>query len=171
MKATITRPKAGSEEETEEVTLDIEIRERRPSVVWRHLKYAWTHKFGYNTWRYAAKHIPYFFKCLLWKRYHVIVVETDVPTWIDRDDLLLEASFQILVDFIEREKPHERIIDQWGYVEELLHLYHWWTVERPARAPWWEFGYPESSNKENEYEAEDQAMLMKLIASRGSMWT
>lgn len=56
----------------------------------------------------------------------------------DRDTILLHAAFQVLTDFIEKEKPHE-IID-WQHDEldrnawtEISQLYHWWKEERPNR--------------------------------------
>jgi len=58
--------------------------------------------------------------------------------WCDRDELLLHAPFQLLVDFIEQEKP-DRIVD-WNADElhrkawkEIQSLYNWWKKERPAR--------------------------------------
>ncbi len=56
--------------------------------------------------------------------------------WCDKDRVLLYACFQILVDFIEKEKP-QRIVDykhdreqkaQW---KELQTLYHYWKIDRP----------------------------------------
>jgi hypothetical protein len=56
--------------------------------------------------------------------------------WCDKNRVLLLACFQILVDFIEKEKP-QRIVDyksdkehkrQW---KELQTLYHYWKKERP----------------------------------------
>lgn len=56
--------------------------------------------------------------------------------WCDKDRVLLFACFQILVDFIEKEKP-QRIVDykhdreqrrQW---KELQTLYGYWKKERP----------------------------------------
>ncbi len=58
--------------------------------------------------------------------------------WHDRDEVLLHAAFQILVEYIRKEKPH-KIID-WNYNSEsrrtwksINALYHWWTQERPRR--------------------------------------
>jgi hypothetical protein len=58
--------------------------------------------------------------------------------WTDRDEVLLHAAFQILVDFMEGERPGE-IID-WNFDEghkhvwkEIKSLYKWWTNIRPAR--------------------------------------
>jgi|ERR1035441_10060878 hypothetical protein len=56
--------------------------------------------------------------------------------WCDKDYVLLYACFQILVDFIEKEKP-QTIVDykhdrgqrkQW---KELQTLYHYWKRDRP----------------------------------------
>ena len=56
--------------------------------------------------------------------------------WCDKSQVLLLACFQILVDFIEKEKP-QRITDfkndkeqkqQW---KELQTLYHYWKRDRP----------------------------------------
>jgi hypothetical protein len=58
--------------------------------------------------------------------------------WYDRDEILLHAAFQILVDFMEQERPGE-IID-WEHDplhsnawRELTQLYRWWKEERPYR--------------------------------------
>ena len=58
--------------------------------------------------------------------------------WCDRDNLLLYSSFQILVDFVEKEKPAE--IVYWSSSQkhrhvwkEIKELYNWWTSTRPAR--------------------------------------
>jgi hypothetical protein len=58
--------------------------------------------------------------------------------WHDKDNVLLHAAFQLLVDFIEQEKP-DRIVD-WSADpahaaawKELRSLYRWWTRTRPAR--------------------------------------
>ena len=58
--------------------------------------------------------------------------------WCDKDEILLHAAFQLLVDFVEQEKPGQ-IID-WEADElhkkawkEIMSLYRWWKKERPAR--------------------------------------
>jgi len=55
-----------------------------------------------------------------------------------KDTVMLHAAFQLLVDFIEQEKPGERVDwnssperkDAW---REMNALYKWWTQTRPAR--------------------------------------
>jgi hypothetical protein len=58
--------------------------------------------------------------------------------WHDKDNVLLHAAFQLLVDFIEQEKP-DHIVD-WNADpdhaaawKEFRSLYRWWTRTRPAR--------------------------------------
>jgi hypothetical protein len=58
--------------------------------------------------------------------------------WLDRDEVLLHAAFQILVDFVRGERPEE-VID-WSADKahqrawkEIKSLYRWWTETRPAR--------------------------------------
>lgn len=58
--------------------------------------------------------------------------------WYDRDAILLHAAFQVLVDFVEQERPDE-IVD-WQHDDlhrnawsEISQLYKWWKEERPSR--------------------------------------
>ena len=58
--------------------------------------------------------------------------------WYDKDEVLLHAAFQLLIDFIEQEKP-DKIVD-WNANElhrkvwkEIKLLYKWWKKGRPAR--------------------------------------
>ena len=56
--------------------------------------------------------------------------------WCDKDHVMLHACFQLLVDFLEQEKP-QKIVDYshdrrhretW---KELQTLYRYWKIERP----------------------------------------
>ena len=67
----------------------------------------------------------------------VLKIHTLDNGWHDKDEILLHAAFQLLVDFIEKEHP-ERI--NWNADElhkqawrELKNLYGWWKEKRPAR--------------------------------------
>ncbi len=69
---------------------------------------------------------------------HTLKIQTLTKGWHDRDEILLHAAFQILVDFVEQEKPNQ-IVDynydaehrrRW---KEITSLYRWWKKERPAR--------------------------------------
>ena len=59
-------------------------------------------------------------------------------SWHDKDEVLIHAAFQLLVEFIELEKPG-KIVD-WtsdsGHKKawkEMNSLYQWWKKERPIR--------------------------------------
>jgi hypothetical protein len=73
------------------------------------------------------------------KRFNKVELRNLKPGYYDVDLRLLHASFQLLKDFVEREKPFDSI--NWDHDEthqkvasEIKALYHWWTVEYPARA-------------------------------------
>ncbi len=58
--------------------------------------------------------------------------------WCDKDHVMLHAAFQLLVDFVEKERPEE-IVD-WNSSPEhkrawrqIRSLYKWWSQTRPAR--------------------------------------
>lgn len=61
--------------------------------------------------------------------------------WCDRDELMLHATFQCLVDFMEQEIYSDNPFQPyWNADEETKHawseikdLYKWWTKKRPAR--------------------------------------
>ena len=65
-------------------------------------------------------------------------IDTLEKGWCDRDNVLLHAAFQVLVDFIEKEEPNKTIDWKWNKAhqkawKEMDELYHWWTKERPKR--------------------------------------
>ena len=58
--------------------------------------------------------------------------------WCDKDQVMLHAAFQLLVDFVEKERP-DQIVD-WNSDpqhkhawKEIRSLYKWWTEKRPSR--------------------------------------
>lgn len=51
----------------------------------------------------------YWIKCRLWYQYNYVKIKTLSPTWHDRDCVLIHAMFQILDDFVTREKPDDAI--------------------------------------------------------------
>ena len=65
-------------------------------------------------------------------------IETLEKGWQDKDEILLHAAFQLLVDFVEKEQP-DKIVD-WNSNEahkhawkEIRELYKWWKEKRPSR--------------------------------------
>jgi len=68
----------------------------------------------------------------------VLKIHTLEKGWCDKDYVMLHAVFQILVDFVEQEKP-DQIVDWNSDPEhrrarrEIRSLYRWWKQTRPAR--------------------------------------
>jgi len=68
----------------------------------------------------------------------ILKIHTLDKGWCDKDSVMLHAAFQLLVDFMEQEKP-DRIVDWNGDSlhkkawKEIRFLYRWWTETRPAR--------------------------------------
>lgn len=50
-------------------------------------------------------HYLYVARCHLWSKYNRITVKSLPPTWNDRDTLLAHTCFQILTDFVDKERP------------------------------------------------------------------
>ena len=68
----------------------------------------------------------------------VLKIQTLEKGWCDKDCAMLHAVFQLLVDFVDQEKP-DQIVD-WNSDPEHKHawkeiwsLYRWWTQKRPFR--------------------------------------
>jgi hypothetical protein len=58
--------------------------------------------------------------------------------WYDKDEVMLHAAFQLLVDFVEQEHPDKHIDWNHGALyrrawKEIRYLYRWWKVIRPNR--------------------------------------
>jgi len=89
------------------------------------------------------------------KPYNVVKIKTLTHSWHDRDEVILHANFQILVDFIEKEKPFEVTVwdenqDDANKAQTLKNLYHWWTVIRPNRVDSYDIKeMKETENKED----------------------
>jgi hypothetical protein len=73
------------------------------------------------------------------RRFNKVEIRSLKPGYYDADHRILHASFQLLKDFVEREKPFDRI--DWDHDEghrnaasEIRALYHWWTVDYPSRS-------------------------------------
>jgi hypothetical protein len=100
---------------------------------------------------------------------------------------MLHANFAILVNFVEREHPHKRVpprdVDELNHrplYREVFRLYRWWTRHRPNRPEliWGDWRDPNSEKirdecfrLEDEWEKEDQDMLLRLVKIRKFLWT
>ena len=97
----------------------------------------------YTLWRRLRNVEPiYWLRCHTFTKYHIVDCRNDsydiTPYkygWYDKDHLLLLASFNLLANFIEKEKPDETI--DWESDEshsnawrEMHDLYVWWRTGR-----------------------------------------
>jgi len=154
--------------------------------------------------QYYTRRVWYPIRCWL-RPYNVVRIKTLPRGWTDRTEILLHASFQVLVDFVEKEESIDQSSDP--DTTEATFLYNWWTVERPRRLDISE-SVPlfvetstfvkcidgnrvmytmedvggseadaarelmaESLRHDDEWSAEDDAMLKRLIDIRGYLWT
>lgn len=111
----------------------------------------------------------YWLKCRLWHRYNVVHIHSLPPTWNDRDQVMLHAAFQVLVDFVQKEKGHfsdnvyelyrpdgeEVALERAAEWETIRQLYCWWLERR----------------EDYRDRPEDNAMFHKLINVRKHLWT
>lgn len=121
--------------------------------------------FAERCWYWLRKgDLSYYLKSAWKSRFNVVKVSTLPPTWVDRDTVMLHSCFQVLVDFVELERP-DIINGKNDDLEQLLFLYHWWTFLRPSRRL--RSGYEE----DRAFEFEDNVMLEHLVSMRGHLWT
>lgn len=102
---------------------------------------------------------------------NILKIDTLNEGWSDKDNVMLHACFQLLMDCIEKEKLHE--LTDWnqseqfqGAKKEIDTLVEWWRQrvhsERAEHInPIW---------SDNQYE-EDNHMLIQLIGIRQYLWT
>ncbi len=65
-------------------------------------------------------------------------IQTLRKGWHDTDEVILHAMFQLLVDFIEKERPGETVdwscnVAQRKAWKDMKYLYKWWKEIRPKR--------------------------------------
>lgn len=128
-----------------------------------------------------------------WDKQHVLKIKTLKPGWMDKDEVLIHAMFQILCNFIEQEKPAECIdwdadpknAKAW---KEVQFLYDWWKNNRLKRkdpfddpsfkAPEWKF-IPRKKKDTNEetlygiewvYENPEHEKLWKKKCEEHRQW-
>lgn len=105
-------------------------------------------------------------------RYHIVDIRSPrngyAWGWIDRSEVMLFACFAVLVDFMESEYPG--CVD-WAHSSEIgaqdaeLHtLYDWWTKDRATERD-------ADDGTTDAMDDKDQAMLLRLMAVRGILWT
>ena len=105
-------------------------------------------------------------------------IKTLANNWQESDTMILHACFQILIDYVEKQKPRE-VIDwdaspghkkAWSEIDS---LYKWWTIEWPALAE--KMDNEDDVSKWGDYEKalleEEEANLHRLINIMGHLWT
>ena len=95
-------------------------------------------------------------------------IESLPDGWRDKDEVILHACFQLLKDFVEKEKEVIEQID-WKHDEETANakaeidfLYSWW-LER--------FHEEKDFNKINQRYEEENQMLKRLVDVRKYLWS
>ena len=110
----------------------------------------------------------YWLKCRFWRRYNVVYTSLS-PTWHDKDYIMLYACFQLLVDFIEKEKP-------WELTESVYEAYKEYDEDnaRQRQKDWDElyalYIWWKGRNDDSNYDT-DTKMLHRLVELRGHLWT
>jgi hypothetical protein len=78
---------------------------------------------------YQPSQLYYRLICRLFYKFNVVKIQRMPSSYMDKDDTVVEAVFQILVDFFEKEQPYEYSSpdDQEDPVSHhrLIYLYHW----------------------------------------------
>ena len=83
----------------------------------------------------------------------------NINKWVDRDEIMLHSCFQILQDYIKKEKgdTHCNYEAHKDFVDEIRFLNDWWQKRKV--------------NRNQEDEKTDNEMLIRLITVRTSLWT
>lgn len=141
-----------------------------------------------QTWKYVENNIRHWrwfwcrnpmrvLKDLWWwvkhrtiKRFHVLKLRGLTPGWWDTDTRLLFASFTLLEDYVEREKPFK--IVEWNdddtsrdYANEIHSLYLWWKRRKACHND------SISIEEEDKRYTEETENLLRLMKIRGVLWT
>ena len=130
-------------------------------------------------WWFWSRNPLYVFKDLTWwiryrttNRFHVLKMPSMKPGWCDTDGRLLHASFTLLENYVEKEKPF-KIID-WTdcdtsreYANEIHDLYLWWKRRKKQIM---EDHYVSLENEDILYKEETEN-LIRLMKIRMCLWT
>lgn len=145
-------------------------------------KYCWSGERNNGSW--SSRHMPFYKVFFPFRRPEMGIAHFEWAATLDDPNL----------------PPHERCDHQAVAARETLALYKWWTVDRPARKeveylPYDHQGLDglcaldddfdrdaedykkhvesmdEAAKQEEEWEKEDEEMLIRLIKIRKSLWT
>ncbi|MEN7549175.1 hypothetical protein AAG747_14725 [Rapidithrix thailandica] len=97
---------------------------------------------------------------------NLLTIESLPAKWMDKDEVMLHACFQLLVDCIEKEEIHK--YTDWSHTElhrnvkeEMDVLYKWWKERSKME-------HIEVDEKQQEA---DNEKLIRLIKIRKYLWT
>ncbi|MEH0153972.1 hypothetical protein V6R21_07470 [Limibacter armeniacum] len=103
---------------------------------------------------------------------NILKINTLDQQWSDKDNVMLHACFQLLVDCVENEQLLDGHID-WSVDQlhiharqELLQLYNWWRKRVEGEKQ----GEIVQTMDEVQYQIDDE-MLIRLIKVRRFLWT
>lgn len=102
-------------------------------------------------------------------KFHTVKIPTLKPGWYDTDTRLLHASFALLENYVEREKPFNFI--EWNdsddsreMANEIHRLYYWWQRRKREDDL-------NSIEEEDLRYREETDNLVKLVQMRRGLWT
>lgn len=131
---------------------------------WERIKFFYWRMVPYN-WR--PSQIWYRLKCWAWFRYTTVKPRT-MPwnTWTDRTDLMPHMMFELLADFIEKEKPAEHFD-----IEKSHHKANWEKMFEAYR--WWKEVYVPAYQADEADDLEDVLVqrMHDLVDVHRHMWT
>ena len=85
------------------------------------------------------KKLWYWFLYRTFRRYNIVKISSLPPGYYDIDERLMHSMFDLLVEFVEKEKPFDAL--DWDgsgeahafAAQEIRELYHWWKEIYPTR--------------------------------------
>lgn len=129
-------------------------------------------------YEYRLENLWYKLKCYIFRPYTTIKPRYLPHTWVDKDNILVHAIFEILSLYLEKEKPDEVVDWEWDpeYSQawkDINELYHWW---HETYVPWTKSNRDHQTNEE--YNREDERMRLevnekckKVIELKDYLWT
>lgn len=146
-------------------------------------------------WRiwYKIKNAYYNIRHRLFYKHHLVITTLPKGTWIDTDERLLYANMELLMQFIEYEKPFETTDWDWTFEHRkakktIQEIVKWWK-NRPNRlkeienltSKWYRTPKKDRENNkilfnkidilEKKLDKEETEMLKKIIEIRHYLWT
>jgi hypothetical protein len=127
-----------------------------------------------HLWNYISIYLERIKEWILsrtFKKSHIVKTKLKPQVWYDKDELILWSCMSLLEDFVEVEKPLEKIDYEGSGPEsshakdEFMEVYNWWKKRKIVKF--------DLLNLEEEYKIreEEKKMLIKLIEVRNYLWT